>query len=517
MKINALEYLREAAIKYPNKPAIIDGERTITFQKLNLKSRWLGFIISSQAKKRNQPIGVFLPKGLEAIVSFMGALYSGNFYVPLDVKSPKTRVNAILSNLNPSVIVTNHHYKSILLSYGVPEQLIIQVEEIDDEPGNFDQLFGEDITFNNIDKDPIYTIYTSGSTGIPKGVVISHRGVIDYIDWAKTTFNLDEKTIIGNQAPFYFDNSTLDIYLSLAAGCTLVIIPEQYFVFPMKLMEYVYEMNINFIFWVPSILINIANFDILSQIQNGCLTKILFAGEVMPNKQLNYWREKIPGALYANLYGPTEITVDCTYYIVDRDFDDNEPLPIGKPCRNSNIIILNDDNKEAGINEFGELCVRGSSLALGYWNDPEKTDASFIQNPLNSNYQDRIYKTGDLVYLNEKDEIIYVGRKDTQIKHMGYRIELGEIEIAALSLDSVFNACVLYDNEKKEIVLVFESKNNLSVSDIRRQLVNLVPKYMMPTKIIQLEKLPLNPNGKIDRVLLKGTCLNKDFHMIKGG
>ncbi|WP_066258427.1 amino acid adenylation domain-containing protein [Neobacillus drentensis] len=511
MKINALEYLRETVIKYPNKPAIIDGERSITFHELDLKSKWLGFIIETKTKKRNQPIGVFLPKGLEAIVSFMGALYSRNFYVPMDVKSPETRINAILSNLNPSIIVTNKHYKSILLSYGVPEHLMIQVEDIDKEPDNFVEFFEDHISINMIDTDPIYTIYTSGSTGVPKGVVISHRGVIDYIEWAKTTFNIDEKTIIGNQAPFYFDNSTLDIYLSIAAGCTLVVIPEQYFAFPIKLMKYINELNINFIFWVPSILINVANFDILSQTLDCSLTKILFAGEVMPTKQLNYWRRNLPGALYANLYGPTEITVDCTYYIVNRDFDDNEPLPIGKPCRNSNIIILNNDNKEAGVTEIGELCVKGSSLALGYWNDPVKTNASFIQNPLNSNYQEKIYKTGDLVYINEKEEIIYVGRKDTQIKHMGYRIELGEIEMAALSLDSIFNACALYDLEKKEIVLVHESENNLTVSNIRRQLVNLVPKYMIPTTIIQLDKLPLNPNGKIDRVFLKETYMNKGF------
>ncbi|MGG1676780.1 amino acid adenylation domain-containing protein [Neobacillus sp. NRS-1170] len=511
MKINALEYLKETAIKYPNKPAIIDGERSITFHELEIKSKWLGFIIQTKTKSRNLPIAIFLPKGLDAIVSFMGTLNSGNFYVPMDVKSPETRINAILTNLNPSIIVTNKHYRSILLSYGVAEHLLVQVEDIDEEPDNFALSFEEHISFNMIDTDPIYTIYTSGSTGVPKGVVISHRGVIDYIEWAKKTFNIDDKTIIGNQAPFYFDNSTLDIYLSMAAGCTLVIIPEQYFAFPIKLMDYINELNINFIFWVPSILINIANFDILSQMSNFGLTKILFAGEVMPTKQLNYWRRNLPSALFANLYGPTEITVDCTYYIVDRDFDDNDPLPIGKPCRNSNIIIINDDNKEAGVNEIGELCVKGSSLALGYWNDPAKTNASFIQNPLNSNYQEKIYKTGDLVYINEFEEIIYVGRKDTQIKHMGYRIELGEIEMAAISLDSIFNACVLYDHEKKGIVLVYESENNLAVSDIRRQLMNLVPKYMIPTTIIQLDHLPLNPNGKIDRVLLKEIYMNKGF------
>jgi len=326
--------------------------------------------------------------------------------------------------------------------------------------------------------------------------------VIDYIDWAVDCFDITSAEIIGSQAPFYFDNSTLDIYLCLAKGATLVLIPEQNFAFPLKLMEYVAEKNINFIFWVPSVMINIANTRALDNIKMDCLKKVLFAGEVMPNRHLNYWRNKLPGNLFANLYGPTEITVDCTYYIVEKKYEDDDKLPIGFPCRNTDVLILTEENRPAAAGEQGELCVRGSSLALGYWNNWEKSDAAFTQNPLNPNYFDRIYRTGDFVYLNEEGEIIFVGRRDAQIKHMGYRIELGEIETALLSMAGIDNSCVLYNKEKQEITMFYEGDDELTKAAIRKRLVEMLPKYMVPTKIHKLDHLPMNKNGKIDRPLL---------------
>ena len=254
--------------------------------------------------------------------------------------------------------------------------------------------------------------------------------MIDYVEWLKETFNFDSSTVFGNQAPFYFDNSVLDIFSTVYNGCTMVIIPENYFAFPTKLLEFLESRKVNTLFWVPSALINLANSNQLKNHKLDNLRQVLFCGEVMPNKQLNVWRNEYPDVQFANLYGPTEITDVCSYYIVDREFADNDPLPIGKACKNTEILVLNDNNELVKTGEVGELCVRGSCLSRGYLGDYEKTDKAFVQNPLNSKYYEKIYRTGDLVKYNENGEIIYICRKDFQIKHNGYRIELGEIESA---------------------------------------------------------------------------------------
>jgi acyl-coenzyme A synthetase/AMP-(fatty) acid ligase len=247
-------------------------------------------------------------------------------------------------------------------------------------------------------------------------------------------------------------------------------------------------------------MVNISNQGLLDKFDLGALRKIFFAGEVFPMKHLNSWRRALPEATFVNLYGPIEIHVDCTYFIVDREFGDDEALPIGYPCRNTDILILNEDNRPCGVEERGELCVRGSSLALGYWNDPEKTARAFVQNPLQSLYPELVYRTGDLVYRNARGEIMFVGRKDFQIKHMGYRIELPEIEHQVLCIEGIANACVLYNSDAKEITLFYESKRaDLNAALIRRKLGEIFPKYMLPTAFHLAEELPRNPNGKIDR------------------
>lgn len=495
MQKSVIEYLVNTVAQYPQKTAVQDVEGKISFSELLCSA----FVIADEIKRNDiwrQPVGVYIPKGCRMVQAFAGINMSGNFYVPLDTKSPDSRVLSIINVLESDVIITDKaHEEHVRL---ICDKRVIVIDDALQKTPRADASV-EDYLARQIDTDPVYSIFTSGSTGTPKGVVVSHRGVIDYIDWAVNTFDFKSDAVIGNQAPFYFDNSTLDIYLMYATGATLDIIPEKYFTFPAELVDYMNEHRISFVFWVPFVLINVANKDIFSAKLPAYLKDVFFAGEVMPNKHLNYWRKYLPQCRYANLYGPTEITVDCTYYLVDREFADDESLPIGVACRNSDVLILVDQQREAEVNEQGELCVRGSSLALGYYNDWEKTQKAFIQNPLNKHYPETIYCTGDIVYKNERGEIIYVGRKDAQIKHNGYRIELGEIENAVLASKLVENCCAVYDFNNKKIVLFYQASQDITKGDFRKGVADRIPRYMIPTDYYREDVLKQNTSGKIDR------------------
>lgn len=495
MQKSIIEYLSATVSRFPEKMAVKDSEMSINFGELWQNAQKISAALVNANIGLNNPIGVYIPKGCKMIESFAGINMSGNFYVPLDTKSPVSRVNSIISTLESKVLITNRAHLDALKAFANAEILV--VEDIIESDINIENAF---VQLNKqIDTDPVYSIFTSGSTGAPKGVVVSHRSVIDYIDWANETFHFESDAIIGNQAPFYFDNSTLDIYLMYSTGATLNIIPESYFAFPAKLVDYLNEERISFVFWVPFVLVNVANLNIFETKKPKYMKDVFFAGEVMPNKHLNYWRKHLPNCRYANLYGPTEITVDCTYYEVKRKFTDSEPLPIGFPCRNSDVLILVDRKRLAEKGEQGELCVRGSSLALGYYNNPEKTASAFIQNPLHSHYPETIYCTGDVVYENEYGEIMYVGRVDSQIKHNGYRIELGEIETAILGSHMVDNCCVVYDFANKKIVMFYQAVEELNMAAFRKAISTVIPRYMLPSECHREEILQQNGSGKIDR------------------
>ena len=305
MQKSVIEYLVNSAAKYPQKSAVQDSTGSITFSELLRSAFVIADVIKVQGLWRS-PIGVYIPKGCHMVQAFAGINMSGNFYVPLDTKSPDTRIQSILKVLESEAIITDKAHEQQVRQ--MCDKVVFVIEDVlENEP--MTDADARQYLADQIDTDPVYAIFTSGSTGTPKGVVISHRGVIDYIDWAVGRFGFTSDAVIGNQAPFYFDNSTLDIYLMYATGATLDIIPEVHFTFPAQLVDYMNEHKISFVFWVPYALINVANYDVLKDQEMPYLKDIFFAGEVMPNKHLNYWRRYLPHCRYANLYGPTEITL----------------------------------------------------------------------------------------------------------------------------------------------------------------------------------------------------------------
>lgn len=503
MNKNVLQMFEKAAELYPEKNAFSDYNGSLSYEESVYKAKAIGTHLAKM-NVRNRAVAILQEKERMALVSFMGVVYSGNFYVPIDSKMPDERIRKIFDIVSPCAVLCDEANYERARKLVKDEKVILATdamqESIDEEMLGF-------IRKKAIDTDPVYALFTSGSTGVPKGVVCCHRSVIDYADWLIDTFNFDENTVFGNQTQFYFSMSVLDIYATIRSGAELHIIPQELFTFPIKLLEYMNQVKVNTVYWVPTALCVVANLRALDKIEMPYLKKILFAGEAMPNKQLNIWRKHLPDVLYANLFGPTEITDIGIYYIVNREFADDEPLPIGNTCDNVDALILDESGKEVGQGEMGELCIRGSFLGLGYYDNPEKTAEVFIQNPCNPHYPEMIYKTGDLVSINSFGEFMYHGRKDFQIKHRGNRIELGEIETAIGGIDGVESSVCIYD-EKKSRILCFYVGTQVPEENLLAELEKKVPEYMIPNQIFQLAYLPNNANGKIDRKHLKEVYIN---------
>lgn len=500
MTINLIEYFKERVALYPQRIAVVDGDNSIDFATLSKRVIEFSNHIVDNCNCTNNPIAVYLPKSIGAVIADLAITYSGNAYMNLDVKTPAERIGNIITTVAPRAIVTtNKLYESIKQVVTSDIKVFYIDESFAPSEAGEERLLAR--LSQLIDTDPYCIINTSGSTGTPKGVVLNHRSFIDFTEWSILALKIGDQEIIGSLSPLVFDIYSHELCMMMSKGSTIVLLPEHLSAFPVKILEILVRQKVSYIFWVPTIMVNIANMDLLSKIELPALKTIWFAGEVFPTKQFNCWRKYLPTTKFVNLYGPIEITLDCTYYIVEREIPDNEPIPIGFPCRNTDVLILNEKNEKTKQGEEGELCVRGTSLAMGYYNNPEKTAAAFVQNPLNHSYPEIIYRTGDLVFVNERGEIIFKGRKDSLIKHMGYRIELGEIEhIIINTLKLVKNGCIVYNNRDKEIILFYEAEKELPPAEFRIAIGKALPKYMIPMRYHHLNELKRNTNGKIDRL-----------------
>lgn len=497
---NILEWLENSREKYSDKIAVIDEMGAVTYDEFVNISKAIGSKLATYTGMR-KPVAVLADKSIDTLSTFFGIVYAGCFYVSFNPELPEVRLNQVQSVLNAEYIITDEEHLDRAKSL-VSEDKILLIEDLKKAPIDEDVL--KDIRSKVIDTDPLYANFTSGSTGVPKGVVVSHRSVIDFIRVFTDLFDFNEMDIIGNQAPFDFDVSVKDIYSSIRMGATLVIIPRKYFSKPVELLDFICDKKITTMTWAVSALCLITTFHGLDYKVPETVNKILYSGEVMPLKHLKEWMSHLPNTKFVNVYGPTEITCNCTYHVIDRDRDYEGGVPIGKAFPNEHVFLLSEDNKEVtDEDEAGEICVRGTALALGYYKAKEQTDKNFVQNPLNDAYIDMIYRTGDLGKYNANGEIVFSGRKDFQIKHMGHRIELEEVEAAMAKIEGIERVCCVFDDVKSKLYGFYIG--DMDKKELHRRMSEKLPAFMIPNALRKVEDMPLTKNGKIDRKqLLEG-------------
>ncbi len=523
---NVLTYLEDDAARHPDKRAVEEEERSCTYGQLLEFSRQAGSALAALGAQR-RAVMVFMEKGIDALAIMLGALQAGGFYVPVDPHIPAERLALIAGVLEGPIVVASDETMPLALEAlgqqpqspgaGCEKEAGALTEAC---PANFDspmrprlvpaaQLLGFSVNDDALeaaraqatDADPVYVLFTSGSTGVPKGVAVSHRAVIDFIDDFVTRFEFGADERIANQAPFDFDVSVKDIYGALATGSTLVVVPRRMFSEPAVLMDFLQGRDITNMTWAVAALCLITSLHGLEGHQLPTVRRVLFSGEVMPLSHLRAWMERVPQAVFVNLYGPTEITCNCLFHVVDPARSYEGGLPLGVPFAHREILLVDGQGRavtEPGVE--GEILVRGDSLALGYVANPERTAASFCQNPLHNRFPDRVYRTGDLAAFDEAGELFYRGRVDNQIKHQGHRIELEEVDRALEGVPGVQRCRCVYDHDKQRLIAFYEG--NAEARDIRQHVLQTLPIFMLPSKIMPIDAMPLTKNGKVDRKAL---------------
>lgn len=503
--INLLEYLEKIVQdnKIKQKIAFAGEKDSLTFWELYQNARAIGSFLAQKGCQK-EPVIVFMEKSAAEIAAFLGIMYAGCYYVPVDREMPAKRIEHIFVMMPRAAVIVDAVSEEILREQ-FPERLMNTwiYEEIRNYPEDISIL--KRIRKEHIDTDPAYVVFTSGSTGMPKGVVANHRSVIDYVEQLSQILEISEHTVFGNQAPFYVDACLKEIYPTLKFGASTWLISKKTFRFPLLLVQELNLHKINTICWVVPALTMISSLGTFDTIKPEYLHTIAFGSEVFPVRQFNLWYENVP-ARYFNLYGPTECTGMSAYFPVKRRYEENEVIPIGKPFPNTEIFLAEQKEQQwrkilpQEEEKEGELFIRGTCVTMGYYENSEKTGEAFIQNPLQNHYPELVYRTGDIgKYVG--GELVFVSRRDDQIKHMGQRIELGEIDAAVQKIEGIASCCSIFVREEEKLVLFFTGE--IERRELMAQLKKTVPSYMLPAEIHKEKELPLTLNGKTDKRQLR--------------
>jgi amino acid adenylation domain-containing protein len=514
--------LINSAQKYPERDAVVFGTERISYRELDEITNRVANILKASGVNRGDRVGIYLNKSAQSVICIYGILKAGAVYVPLDPNAPESRLAYIVDNCGIRCMLTStmkarnvdtiaSQAKSLQVSIltdtkqevsSIGELQVIPWKTVVSHPD------GSLPVNNSIETDLAYILYTSGSTGTPKGVMITHLNCLTFIRWVCDTFKPTCEDRFSNHAPLHFDLSTLDIFAATLVGAAMYPVPETLSLFPVRLAEWIDDCRISIWYSVPSILSMLVLHGMLERRTFEHLKIMFFAGEVFPVKYLRELMQLIPKPEYYNLYGPTETNVITYYKVPQLPPDRTKPIPIGIACANMDVFAIADDGTmitEPG--KEGELMGRGSCVAMGYWGDPEKTARGFVVNPAQKNFQEHIYKTGDIVTLDTEGNYIYVGRRDHMIKSRGYRIEIGDIEAAIYSHPAINEAAVIpipdeVITNRIKAFIVSHATNNLSATDIRGYCAEKLPHYMVPEIIEFRETLPKTSTGKINKPAL---------------
>jgi amino acid adenylation domain-containing protein len=523
--------LTESAARAPRLPAVASRGRSLTYQELDRLSNRVARALVAQGVARGDRVGILAPKSAASVVAVFGVLKAGACYVPLDPKSPATRLSCIMRDSGTSIVLADEEtaHRAAALRDSVPQlrSVIVTGPHWDPEgwqpPGALpagpavvpwetvlaepDEALAED---RAIETDLAYILYTSGSTGTPKGVMISHRSSLTFVAWAATCTGLSGQDRVCSPAPLHFDVSVFDIFATCQAAACMVVLPEMTSTFPARLAEWMGQERISVWYSVPSILTMLATYGNLQGFDLSELRAIIFAGEVFPVKHLTRLMAELPRTRYFNWYGPTETNV-CTSFEVLVTEDRTElaaPVPIGKACANTDVFAVTSEGRRVSRpGEEGELYVRGPGLMRGYWGQPGKTREVLVRNPFQEAYDEPAYRTGDLVTLDANGNYVFLGRRDGMVKTRGYRVEPGEVEAALCAHPAIREAVVLpvpdeLLGSRLRAVIAANGSGALTRQEVLEHCLRRLPRYMVPDVVEFCEALPRTSTGKVDRTRL---------------